>query len=956
MLTLIRGLILLIHFLPFVLFAQSQKVGIDQEHIVTEPSLASFLLKPIEQNIDYSPDHSFYLAKVQSDQVRPSFPGKLLRRLDHNLAIVALFEHPKKDAGGLSLLAPVNDYWKLSPLLMRQLLEGQSGTVRFVLQLENISLFKDLLRSKNISLTIIKEEYPALNSLSIETSFRLLFTDLLTSPLIHFVDVRNTNPLEERAVRGLDLSVNKVNVIHHRYPDLNGANTRVSIKENSFDSTDIDLRTRRIASALENKNVSTHSTTMTTMIGGAGNSFYSGKGVAWGTYFSASSFANLLPDPISYFEAGEIWVQNHSYGVGIENYYGLETMAYDEQVYDNAYLLHVFSAGNNGDATSEEGIYQGIPGVANLTGNMKMAKNLLTVGSIDTTLYVSSLSSRGPAFDGRVKPEIVAFGEDGSSGAAAITSGAVLLLQQAYEQQIGVILPAGLVRAVLLNSADDLGSPGPNIDSGYGNLNTLRAIETIKEERFFKGVLMAGEEEVFELQLPENAINLKVTLAWIDPPALVNTDKALVNDLDLSVTNIESNESWLPWTLNDFPHIDSLHQAATRKTDRLNNQEQITVATPNDRNYSLLVHAFDVVEEPQTFYLAYEWDIQDRFDWVFPQAADPVLAGNQVALRWENPSGGMGHLSYRLVGENEDWQVIDPALALSPSYSYWEVPDSFTLAQLKMTTVAGDFITDTFTISKPGTLRLALDCQDQMLLNWDRVNSVDRYQLYGMSGAYLAPLMIVEDTFVVLEKAQYPSPEFAIAPISTAGFEGLRSEALNLEFQSVGCYVNSFLADLIDDRVRMQLLLGSLYEVEEVTFEKQINGQFLTLNSFTPANRLQFEGEDLDLREGSNIYRAAIRLVDGTLIYSDVISLLYTNQTYFVFPNPTSRALGVGVISKALNDVDFLLFDNLGRLHLSIELQSTYEEIPIDKLAPGVYHYQVRSGTERVSQGRLIIQ
>lgn len=956
MLTPIRGLILLIHFLPFVLFAQSQKVEIDQEHIVTDPSFAAFLRKPIDQNIDYSTDHSFYLAKVKASQARPIFPGRLLRRLDHDLAIVALYEHPKKDSEGLNLLVPVNDYWKLSPILMRKLKEGQSGTVRFVLQLENVHLFKDLLRSKNIPLTIIKEEYPALNSLSIETSFRLLFTDLLTSPLVYFADIRNTTPLEERAVRGLDLSLNKVNVVHHQYPELNGANRNISIKENSFDSTDVDLRNRRIASTLEDKKVSTHATTMATMIGGAGNSFYTGKGVAWGAQFSASSFSNLLPDPIDYFNAGDIEIQNHSYGLGIENYYGLETMAYDEQVYNSTYLMHVFSAGNNGDATSEEGRYQGVPGFANLTGNMKMAKNLLTVGSIDTALNIPSLSSKGPAFDGRVKPEIVAFGEDGSSGAAAITSGSILLLQQAYEAQTGAAIPAGLVRAVLLNSADDLGAPGPSFAAGYGNLNILRAVETIKEEQFFAGVLGAGEEEVFELQLPENAINLKVTLTWIDPPALLNTNKTLVNDLDLSVTNTENGESWLPWTLNDYPHIDSLRQVATRKIDRLNNQEQITIANPNGRSFKLIVRAFDIAEGVQPFCIAYQWDIRDHFEWVFPQSADPVKGGARVALRWESPSGGQGHLSYRLINENEDWQLVDSSLALSPSYAYWEVPDSFALAQLRMTTLAGVFTTDTFTISKPGTLSLALNCEDQILLNWKPIRSADHYQLYGMSGAYLEPLKTIADTFVVLDQAQYPSPEFAIAPINTAGFEGLRSEALNLAFQSVGCYVNNFLADLIDDRVNLQLFLGSLYEVEEVSFEKQINGQFLTLQAFTAINRLEFEAEDLVLREGSNIYRAAIRLVDGTLIYTAAINLLYTSQAYFVFPNPTSTAIGAGIISKTLDDVDFLLFDNLGRLNLSIELQSAYEEIPIDKLAPGIYYYQVRSGREKVSQGRLVIQ
>jgi len=36
------------------------------------------------------------------------------------------------------------------------------------------------------------------------------------------------------------------------------------------------------------------------------------------------------------------------------------------------------------------------------------------------------------AFDGRIKPEIVALGEDGSSGAAAIVSGIALLIRDAF--------------------------------------------------------------------------------------------------------------------------------------------------------------------------------------------------------------------------------------------------------------------------------------------------------------------------------------------------------------------------------------------------------------------------------------------------------------------------------------------------------------------------------------------
>ncbi len=64
-----------------------------------------------------------------------------------------------------------------------------------------------------------------------------------------------------------------------------------------------------------------------------------------------------------------------------------------------------------------------------------MSKNTLSVGAVDSQGKVSPLSSRGPAYDGRIKPELVAYGEGGTSEAAALVSGVSLLLQQAYREQ-----------------------------------------------------------------------------------------------------------------------------------------------------------------------------------------------------------------------------------------------------------------------------------------------------------------------------------------------------------------------------------------------------------------------------------------------------------------------------------------------------------------------------------------
>jgi hypothetical protein len=284
---------------------------------------------------------------------------------------------------------------------------------------------------------------------------------LVNNDGIIFISEYNTHPAEELQINTLDLSVNKINLLHSKSPLLNGNGLVVSIKENKPDTTDIDLTGRYIPNPLAATIINAHATIMATMAAGAGNSYYLGKGVAWGANITSSNFTNLLPDPDQNYTQNNITVQNHSYGVGIENFYGADAAAYDASALTNDKLLFVFSAGNSGTATPSTGNYAGMAGVANLTGSFKMAKNIITVGSVDSFSNVVAPSSKGPAYDGRIKPEMVAYGEDGSSGAAALVSGTSIVLQQAYKNNNGGSLPPSyLVKAILLNSADDVSTPG----------------------------------------------------------------------------------------------------------------------------------------------------------------------------------------------------------------------------------------------------------------------------------------------------------------------------------------------------------------------------------------------------------------------------------------------------------------------------------------------------------------
>ncbi|UOQ72307.1 S8 family serine peptidase [Hymenobacter cellulosilyticus] len=463
---------------------------------------------------------------------------------------------------------------------MRRVAPGSPQTVRIS------------VRQKDAFLTWAQQALPALKVktvpaagaaiLQVENVTAAQLQQLSASPYVNFVDVPNRRAHDERQLNQSDLSVNKITTAHSRFPQLGGQGLTISIKEDSFDPTDIDFKGRVVSSNLFKQAASPHATAIATLVGGAGNSAPSGRGVAWQARLATSSYDNLLPDDGAILTQAGVSVQNHSYGVAaIENYYGLESQAYDQQSRQYPNLLHVFSSGNVGTQTSTEGRYAGIPKVANLTGQFKTSKNTLSVGATDEAGQVAPLSSRGPAYDGRIKPELVAFGAGGTSESAALVSGIGALVQQSYQLQNGGALPsAALVKAVLLNSADDTGRPGPDFDSGFGQVDAVGAVQTVQAKRYFLGSTAAAGLRTFPVTVPAGQQELKVTLAWADPEASPTTPQALINDLDLVLVHVASGRRWQPWVLSSYPHADSLTLLPKRRADHLNNVEQVSIAVP----------------------------------------------------------------------------------------------------------------------------------------------------------------------------------------------------------------------------------------------------------------------------------------------------------------------------------------------------------------------------------------
>ena len=104
-----------------------------------------------------------------------------------------------------------------------------------------------------------------------------------------------------------------------------------------------------------------------------------------------------------------------------------------------------------------------------------VAKNSLVVGAYfileNGQGKIQKSSSFGPTDDGRIKPDLVAFGENTSQSAATLT-GLVLLLQEQYEFVYKEPAKSFVMKCILLHNVDDIGAfKGPDYKSGWGLLN-----------------------------------------------------------------------------------------------------------------------------------------------------------------------------------------------------------------------------------------------------------------------------------------------------------------------------------------------------------------------------------------------------------------------------------------------------------------------------------------------------
>ena len=491
-------------------------------------------------------------------------------------------------------------------------------------------------------------------------------------------------------------------------------------------------------------NFGSHGDHVSGTLGGSGKLTSSNQGMAPKATIFTNQATNILNDIVTlHSEVGMIGTTN-SYSFGwpgcFSGKYTSNSNAIDAQLIAMPFVTHQFAAGNDGTRVCSP--YPS--GYGNMHSDFASAKNTITVGNLDATDAISSSSSRGPAFDGRIKPDFCGVGTSvistwptnsystltGTSMATPGVSGSIILLYQRYKQLHSDSLPQGeYIKTLLMNSSDDLGNSGPDFQFGYGRINMRRALLVMESGNRIKSSVNHGDSVTFTISVPSGTSILKVMLGWRDAEGSPAASKALVNDLDVKVID-PSSVSFLPWKLDTAKA--SVASTAIRAIDRLNNHEQVTIASPSAGTYTIKVYGYDLPTGSQEFFIVYETTPQEIV-LTYPIGGEKIIPGSSERVRWDATgfTSGTWSLEYSTNG-GSSWTGITTGISIATRQFSWTVPTEISnqmRVRIMHSSSGGDTSGNVFTLFKSPTGVASAVCDRSVKLTWAQVTGANFYEV-----------------------------------------------------------------------------------------------------------------------------------------------------------------------------------------------------------------------------------
>ncbi len=620
-------------------------------------------------------------------------------------------------------------------------------------------------------------------------------------PFIQYLELASP-PATKDDTRGRSLHrSNMLDVAHPLGKKFNGAGVRTLVRDDGQLGPHIDFQGRLTNLADAPASSGNHGDAVGGILGGAGNLDPTKKGMAAGAEIFSLDVDQEFQDATLFLHLNEgITLTNTSYSSGCNTGYTLAAQTVDKQLFEHPTFMHVFSSGNSGlnDCNYGAGATWG-----NITGGHKMAKNCITVGNVLQDGTLDATSSRGPAHDGRLKPDICANGKQqfstainntyiefgGTSGAAPGIVGCLAQLTQAYKSFHGGQEPnASLLKAAILNTANDLGNAGPDFKFGWGGMNAFRAFQLLEQNRYTQAQVDQGAEMTHVVDIPANTRLARVMIVWADPPANAQAARALINDLDIRIVSASGTE-YLPWKLNAAPTAAALNSPAVKGRDSLNNVEQVSINDPVPGIYTVKVKGTDVPTGPQEYQLVWEF-LTDDVKLTYPAGGEGFVTGEQERLHWD-AFGTISNftLSYSTDG-GANFSTITTLSGDKRMYD-WTIPNTIsgTVKLLLTRDMSRDTVDFPLSIVPvPQNLVVEKVCPDSMTLSWDKVNDSLSYDVY-MLGAKYMELIGSSNT----NRLTFPISNaglarwLAVRSSHPNGIQGRRSIAVNWPGKLVNC-------------------------------------------------------------------------------------------------------------------------------------------------------------------------
>ncbi len=533
--------------------------------------------------------------------------------------------------------------------------------------------------------------------------------------------------------------INSDNPLGRHY---DGAGVRVALGDDGILGPHIDYTGRLNQSRVVADN-GEHGDHVAGTIMGAGNLDPRQRGMATAAELSVyDPFENITAAPVD-FDAQGVRITSTSYGDGCNTGYTAAAQEVDRQTRQKPALLHVFSAGNSGGANCGF-----LTGWGNITGGNKSGKNVLAVGAVDGNDQLASFSSRGPTTDGRIKPDLCTVGVDvmstlpdntygsnsGTSMACPGMSGTAAQLYQLWRgRHNGQDPDAALIKAAVLGTADDLGTPGPDFRYGYGRLNARRAALALEGERFFSDSIDQGGVRSFSFTVPAGTQQVRVLTHWTDYEGSVLAGRALVNDLDGVLIGV-ANDTLKPWVLDPRPNLSTIGAPAVRARDSLNNAELITLDSPAPGTYKFRLKGTSVPQGPQRFYAVYEI-IRDAIVLTYPMGGESFEPADAEIIRWDAYGNGGQFMIEMSANAGSTWQSIATVPGAQRQYQWTPgaaLNGQRLLFRVVRGTIEGRTTAAVSVQSPPRNLRVTRVCPDSAMLEWNSVTDAVRYDIFRL--------------------------------------------------------------------------------------------------------------------------------------------------------------------------------------------------------------------------------